>query len=68
MAGDLETLVDPQVYAEAIRGVRQVANCFLNVKQSKPTSPLPPDGNAILDVLGRFLFKAVNFKKKDGYY
>lgn len=56
----------PPNYLEAFQGIRAIVNSFLAIKE-KPGSPAPPNGNTILNIVGAWLFKAVNIKKKDSF-
>jgi hypothetical protein len=62
LLGDLEQLAEPDIYYEAMKGVRNLVSMFLAVGKNRlgENTPRPPDGNIILHIFGEFLLDAAN--------
>ena len=69
LVGDLEQLVSPQNYHEALKGISKLTISFIElerkIKEDKETKAMPPNGNTILHVVAPFLLEAL-ISYKDG--
>ena len=66
LIGDLESVKDPGIYNEAIRGLGFLTTALINVSSKlKTRDVIPPDGNSILHLLGPLLLEAItSFPRK----
>ncbi len=66
LIGDLETMKDPGIYNEAIRGLGFLMTSLINVQAKvKTRGVVVPDGNTILHLLGPHVLEAVtSFPRK----
>lgn len=62
--GDLNAIPNPENHLMAFQGVKNFVNEFLCVKANLPENILPPDGNAILHIFGKWLFEAIQIHRK----
>eukprot|EP01091_Cochliopodium_minus_P015427 TRINITY_DN5489_c0_g1_i1.p1 TRINITY_DN5489_c0_g1~~TRINITY_DN5489_c0_g1_i1.p1 ORF type:complete len:1118 (+),score=337.64 TRINITY_DN5489_c0_g1_i1:43-3396(+) len=70
LVGDLEQLISPQNYHEAMKGIAKLTKSFIQlepkIKEDKETKAIPPNGNTILHIVAPFLLEAL-ISYKDGF-
>jgi hypothetical protein len=66
LVGDMETIKDPGIYNEAIRGLGFLMTALINVQSKvKGRGVVVPDGNTILHLLGPHMLEAItHFPRK----
>jgi len=61
---DLNTIPTPSNFLAAFTGVDTLVSEFLNVKENLPSNVLPPNGNTVLHIFGKWLFEAIQLNRR----
>jgi len=61
---DLNNIQNPNNFLQAFQGVESLVGEFMAVQKKLPPNVIPPDGNTILHVFGKWLFEAIQLSRQ----